>query len=142
MNTTNATFHEKRAYQYTLFLLAFTLVFSYAVLTFSLFDFFPIPYAALSMGLVSLFFLRFFNWLKRTTYVRYVNQSLVIRGFFRKPVLTPLKTVEMEPMVHFFRLSIIRVNFAIDGIQHSYFTFMKNSGFQRMKKRQAISRVL
>ncbi len=143
MNTpTSKNFYNKRRYRILLVLITFFLLCSYAMLSYFIFLFFKMPLAFTVFCTATLIYTVFFGWLRRITYIRYCNNSIIVKGIFNKTLLTPLKAVEIEPMIHLSRLTVLRVNFASDGIHYSYFTFMNNTGFQRIKKRQAISRVL
>lgn len=80
--------------------------------------------------------------MRGTTYLKHENNALIVKGAFNKTILVPLKTVNIEPVLKLSKLCVIRLIFALDTIQHSYFSFTNQTGFQMLKKRQAISRVL
>jgi hypothetical protein len=136
------TVKNKRLYSLLLGIMAILLTSIYTLSSYYILTSFQIKTAIILLSFATIVFAVSLSWLRRTTYIRYYNHSIIVKGAFNKTILTPLKTVHIEPVIRFSRITVLRVNFALDGMQHSYFTFMNYSGFQTIKKRQAISRVL
>ncbi len=142
MITPTTPIRTKRVYTRLFCLLAGLLIISLGISSFFIFTYVDFAFAIPTFGFVLLVFSIFFGWLRRTTYLKFKNNALIVKGAFNKTLLTPLRTTDIEPVLRFSKFVILRVNFALDGIQHSYFTFTNLTRFQMMKKRQAISRVL
>ncbi len=133
---------NERFYRFAFLFILLYLLLSLLVLSYFLFTQINAIYALPICIPIFLLFRKQFNWLQRTAYVKYKNQALIIKGYFNRTLLAPLKIAEIDPMVKLSKWMIIRINFVLDGVPHSYFTFTHNSNFQQIKKRQAISRVL
>lgn len=137
----SASVQNKRLYSFILCELASFLSFSFGILSFLNLNIWVShsrsPYLEFTQSFFEIIWLA-----EMTTYLKYINNAIIIKGAFSNQLLTPLKTVQIEPVLKLCRLTLIRVNFALDGIQHGYFSFTNQTGFQMLKKRQAISRVL
>lgn len=142
MNTPTTSIQSKRIYSCLLCMLATVILISFGFLAYFTFHFLDFAYALPLFGISLILFSVFIGWFRRTTYLKYRNNALIVKSAFNKTLLTPLRTTDLEPMVRFSKYVIVRVNFALDGIQYSYFTFTDKSNFQMIKKRQAVSRVL
>ena len=140
ISTTNV--QNKFLYTRVLCVVVFLLCLSYGFISYFVFNFLDIAFALTLFVGVSLIFTKFFNWLRRTTYLKFKNYALIVKGAFSKTILAPLNTIDVETVFQLGSITLIRLNFALDGIQYSYFSFTNEAGIQMLKKRQAISRVL
>lgn len=139
---TTTKLQSKTTYSWILIVITSCLLVSFGILTYLISAKLSLKFAIPSFIFSLILFYMCFTWLKRTTYFKYKNNALIIKGAFNKTLLAPLYAVHIDPVLKFSKITLVRMSFALDGIQHSYFSITNQNGLKMLKKRQAISRVL